>query len=123
MFGYKIHVNSSRASPIHAHVTGVWQLQIWFTFPIAVTVVLSLRLSSEHAKLSLSSSSARTILSRELYILTARSSRFSDQAEVAHLFNNNISLTGLTSHVDKKLTTTWVRNSFVSEHALPKRAA
>ena len=80
VFGYEIHVNSSRASPMHAHVAGVWQLQIWFTFPIAVTVVLSLRLSSEHAKLSLSSSSARTILSRELNILTARSSRFSDHA-------------------------------------------
>ena len=89
MFGYKIHVNSSRATPIHADVAGVWQLQIWFTFPIAVTVVLCWRLSSEHAKLSLSSSSARTILSRVLYILTARSSRFSDQAEVVHLFNNN----------------------------------
>ena len=43
-----------------------------FTFPIAVTVVFSLRLPSEHPKLSLSSSSAETISSRsrELGILT-----------------------------------------------------
>lgn len=120
----QIHVNRLVFPPIkmHGHKLTYWQLRMWFTFPIAVTVVFSLRLSWEHSKLSLSSSSIGTICSRELDILTNTFGLLEQQG--SNRAAKQLSVTGVTSHVNKpepgcqtrsqRLTTTWVRNAFMS---------
>ena len=98
MLGLQIDVNS-RVPVINAWMYG--KLQIRFTFPIAVTVVFSLRLSSEHPKLSLSSSSACTICSRsrELDILT---NTFALLGSVSQTATIAAKVTGVTSHVNNQ---------------------
>lgn len=135
MLGYKSRpCKQTRVSPIkmHGHKLTYWQLRMWFTFPIAVTVVFSLRLSSEHPKLSLSSSSIGAICSRELDILTNTFGLLEQQG--SNRAGKQLSVTGVTSHVNKPEPGCQTRSQrnvgpqcvYVwSEHnlALPKRAA
>lgn len=97
----QIHVNRLVLPPIkmHGHKLTYWQLRMCFTFPIAVTVVFSLRLSWEHSKLSLSSSSIGTICSRELDILTNTFGLLEQQG--SNRAAKQLSVTGVTSHVNK----------------------